>query len=53
MTNLGGRIKDNSPQIEMRIESKPAGPGSVLFSRKSTSAAVPGTIARRRRTANG
>jgi hypothetical protein len=45
-------IKDNTPEIKKRIESKLPDPGSPLLCPKSTPVAVPGTIARKR-NANG
>jgi len=45
-------IKENSPEIKKRIESKLPDPGSPLLSRNSTPDAAPGTIARKR-NANG
>ncbi len=45
-------IKDNSPEIKRRIESKLPDPASPLLFRNSTPDAAPGTIARKR-NANG
>lgn len=45
-------IKENTPEIKKRIESKLPDPGSPLLPRKSTPAAAPGTNARKR-NANG
>ena len=45
-------IKENSPEIKKRIESKLPDPGSPLFIPKSTPVAAPGTVVRKR-NANG
>jgi hypothetical protein len=45
-------IKDNTPEIRKRIESKQPDPGSPFLFTKSTPVAAPGTIARKR-NANG
>jgi hypothetical protein len=45
-------IKENSPEIKKRIESKLPDPGSPLLIPKSTPVVAPGTIARKR-NANG
>jgi predicted transposase YbfD/YdcC len=45
-------IKDNTPEIKKRIESKLPDPGSPLLSPQSTRAAAPGTN-ERKRNANG
>jgi len=45
-------IKENSPELKKRIESKLPDPGSPLLSRNSTPDAAPDTIARKR-NANG
>lgn len=45
-------IKENTPELKKRIESKLPDPGSPLLPPKSTAAAAPGTNARKR-NANG
>ena len=45
-------IKDNTPEIKKRIESKLPDPGSPLLIPKNTPIAAPGTVARKR-NANG